>query len=346
MKKELSQMPATDPAASVRREPRVGEELLYLTYDDVSSLGISRAEVMESTRLALTEHGRQNCEMPAKIGLHPLPDTLMHAMPAYLPGAQACGIKWSSCFPDNARRGLDQTSGVLVLNDWETGYPIAIMDSDWITAQRTPAVSALACERLARPDSAVLAIVGAGVQGRGHLEVLPTVLESLREVRIVDARPDLAEAVVRDAADRPYTVRAVATIEDAVRGADVVVSATAILQTPNPLVRHEWVQTGATLLPVDFDSIWEWETLSGADKFIVDSIEQMNYFHRTGYLPNGLPSVHAEIGQVVAGLRPGREHDDELIIDMNIGMAVEDMVLAREIVTRAVDAGRGRVLPL
>jgi alanine dehydrogenase len=156
------------------------------------------------------------------------------------------------------------------------------------------------------------------------------------------------EAAARLAATHgtSLAVRAVDTVEDVVQDADVIVSATAILFEPNPLVRHEWVKEGALILPVDFDSVWEWETLSGADKFIVDSVEEMEYFRTIGYLPNGLPPVHAEIGEVVAGLRPGRQHDGELIIDMNIGMGVEDVVVAHALYERALADGVGRLLPL
>lgn len=99
-------------------------------------------------------------------------------------------------------------------------------------------------------------------------------------------------------------------------------------------------------LGVDFDSIWEWETFKRADKFLVDSLDEMKYFMTVGYLPNGLPPLHAEIGEVVVGAKPGRESDDEFIIDMNIGMGVEDMVLAIEIYRRAQEKGLGRILPL
>jgi len=322
-----------------------GREVLYLTREEVVGLGLSDAEMIELVRTALVEHGRRRYEMPAKIGLHPLRDTLMHAMPAYVPHARACGIKWASCFPENEQRGLAQTSGLLVLNDPETGWPLAVMDAIWITARRTPAVSALACEKLARADSEVLGIIGCGVQGRGHLELLPRVLPRLREARVFDARPDAAQALARTHRDG-IEVRVAESVEAVVRGADVVVSATAILFEPNPLVRHDWVREGALVLPVDFDSVWEWETLSGADKFIVDSIEEMEYFRTVGYLPHGLPPVHAEIGQVVAGVKPGRERDDELIVDINIGMGVEDVVVARALYERALEQGAGRRLPL
>jgi ornithine cyclodeaminase/alanine dehydrogenase len=320
-------------------------DLLYLTQEEVVALGVSDRDVIDLVRASLEEHGRKRCEMPAKIGLHPLPDTLMHAMPAYVPGERACGLKWVACFPQNAARGLSQTSGLMMLNDPDTGWPVAVMDAIWITARRTPAVSALAAERLAPPDARVLAIIGCGVQGRAHLEMLPLVLPALTEIRLFDERRRVAQELAAES-DGSLDVVASETVEAAVRGAQVVVTATAILFEPRPIVRHAWVEPNALILPVDFDSAWEWQTLSAADKFVVDSIEEMEYFRSIGYLPNGLPPIHAEIGEIVAGVRPGRERDDELIVDMNIGMGVEDVVLARHLYERARAEGAGRLLPL
>ena len=130
------------------------------------------------------------------------------------------------------------------------------------------------------------------------------------------------------------------------RNSDVVVTATAILQKPNQLIRDAWVKEGALLLPIDFDSVWEWKTMKRCDKFLVDSMDEMNYFMTVGYLANGMHTLHADIGEVVAGVKPGRESDDELIMDLNIGMGVEDVVLARDILDRAMKKGIGRRLPL
>jgi ornithine cyclodeaminase/alanine dehydrogenase-like protein (mu-crystallin family) len=332
--------------SAVSHEPSVGSRLLYLTRDDVEELGFADEEIVECVRMALTEHALQRCEMPPKIGLHPLQDTLMHAMPAYVAGAGACGLKWASCFPGNQSLGLAQTSGLLILNDERTGWPIALMDAIWITARRTPGVSALACEKLARRDSAVLGIIGCGVQGRGHLEFLPRMLPNLAEVRLFDTRPDAAPLLAQSYRGEELRVFAVDSVEGVVRGADVVVSATAILSKPNPIVKHAWVEPGTLILPIDFDSAWEWETLFSAGKFIVDSVPEMEYFGTIGYLPNGLPTVYAEIGEVVAGVRPGRETDTEVIVDMNIGMGVEDVVVAQALYERAIERRIGMMLPL
>jgi len=131
-----------------------------------------------------------------------------------------------------------------------------------------------------------------------------------------------------------------------VRGSDVVVTATAILQKPNPIIKDEWIKGGALLLPVDLDSVFEWKTMKGADKFLVDSLDEMNYFMSIGYLAHGLPPIHAEIGEVVADLKPGRQSDEEVIFDMNIGMGVVDVVVAKDILERAIKENIGTRLPL
>jgi ornithine cyclodeaminase/alanine dehydrogenase len=327
-------------------DAKVGKSMLYLSRAEVEQAALAPVEILELTRRSLVEHGNRRVEMPAKIGLHPLPDTLIHAMPAHVPAADACGIKWSASFPQNVKKGLPQTIGVIVMNDEETGFPIAIMDSSWVTAKRTPAVSALACEALAPRETRVLTIIGCGVQGEAHLEMLPLVLTELEEIRLLDVRSAAAERLRLIARERTLNATVADDAERAVRNADVIVSATAILAKPKPFIRHEWIKQGALVLPVDFDSAWQWKTMTSADKFLVDSIDEMEYFRTIGYLPHGLPPIHAEIGEVIADLKPGRESDDELIVDMNIGMAVEDVVVAVEILERANAKGLGRLLPI
>ncbi len=330
------------------KKPERGKQILYLTYDDVVRVGLSPSEILQLVRMALTEHGHKRCEMPAKIGIHPVKDSLMHAMPAWVSGAQACGIKWAECFPDNYKYKLPQTSGLMIINCPETGWPLCVLDAIWVTAKRTPAVTALACESLARKDARVAGIIGAGVQGREHVLALAQVLPELKTIKITDRFEKVTKQLIHDLQPTLSHIELIAceTIEEVVRGSLVVVSATAILAKPNPQVRDEWVEPGAFIAPIDFDSLWEWKTFNRADKFLVDSLDEMKYFMTVGYLPNGLPPLHGEIGEVIAGLKRGRERDDELIINMNIGMAVEDVVVGKDIFHRACEKDIGCLLPL
>ncbi len=324
-----------------------GREILYLTRNQIESMGYTHIDIMKLVRIALAEHGKKMVEMPAKIGIHPIYNAFHHAMPAFVPVAEASGIKWVACFPENYKYKLDQTSALIVLNDIQTGWPLAVMDGTWITAQRTAAVSAIAVEKLARRDSSQVGILGCGVQGQEHLAALATVIDSLKKVKVMDIRPGIArQLIARFEDDYSFEIVEAASIEELVRGSDVVVTATAVLQEPDPIIKDEWIEKGALLLPVDLDSVFEWATMKRADKFLVDSLDEMNYFMAIGYLAHGLPPLYAEIGEVVAGLKPGRQNDEEMIFDMNIGMGVVDIVVARDIVQRAIMETIGTRLPL
>src|SRR5271166_2637595 len=151
---------------------RLGQQLLYLSYADVAAAGPGMAEIITALEHMFREKGDGRVEMPPKIGIHTMPDAFLHAMPAAIPSQKAAGMKWVGGYPDNSKRGLPYITGLLVLNDPETGVPVALMDCTWITAQRTGAATAVAAKYLARPESSAVGILGCGVQGRSNLEAL------------------------------------------------------------------------------------------------------------------------------------------------------------------------------
>src|SRR5512143_1234464 len=130
-------------------------EFLYLSKDDVVSAGLTMAEIVGTVERAFVEMGNGRVEMPPKPGIHPGQggDNFIHAMPAYIPAMKSAGIKWVSGYPVNQAKGLPYITGLLILNDPETGLPKAVMDCTWITAMRTAAATAVAARRLARPES-------------------------------------------------------------------------------------------------------------------------------------------------------------------------------------------------
>ena len=154
----------------------VTNQLLYLSQADVISLGLTMSEVIDSVEAAFREKGAGNVEMPPKPGIHTRPDAFIHSMPAYIKTTGAAGMKWIAGYPENPARGLPYISGLLVLNDPETGFPLAVMDAAWITAMRTAAATAVAAKYLCRPDVRSLAILGCGVQGRSNTDALLSVL--------------------------------------------------------------------------------------------------------------------------------------------------------------------------
>ena len=136
--------------------------------------------------------------MPAKIGVHPLPEVFFHAMPAYVPSQFSCGMKWIECYPNNPDRyNLPQTTGLIVLNDILSGCPIAIMDATWVTAMRTPAVTVLAAGAL-HPDAETFGMFGCGVQGIEHCKFIVHTLKNLKKIYIYDIKHEAMDNLIKE----------------------------------------------------------------------------------------------------------------------------------------------------
>ena len=320
--------------------------LLYLSQADVAAVGPAMAEIIAALDTAFREKGEGRVEMPPKPGIHPGGgDNFMHAMPAWIPALGAAGVKWVGGFPDNRRRGLPYITGLLVLNDPETGLPLAVMDCVWITAMRTGAASALSARHLARADSRVMGVLGCGVQARTHVEALAE-LFPLGRVMAYDIHPERAAAFAAEAGERfGLEGVAVATPRQAVTGCDIVVTAGPILKTPHATIQPGWLDPGAFASLVDFDSYWHPAALAEAARFCTDDTAQLRHYQAMGYFRD-IPPIDADLGQLVTGARPGRQARDERTIAANLGLALDDMAVAPLIYRRAVDEGVGVQLPL
>lgn len=322
-----------------------GHELLYLSRADVEAVDLSMAEIIRALESMFREKGEGRVEMPPKPGIHPRQDAFIHAMPAYIPALQAAGVKWISGYPQNQAKGLPYITGLLILNDPETGLPIAVMDATWITAQRTGAATAVAARHLARPDSSTAGIVACGVQGRSNVEALASVF-ALTRVKAFDVRPEVARAFAKEvSAALGVDVEVVDHPKEAVVGSDLVVTSGPILKEPTPVIEAGWLDEGAFACPVDFDSYWQGAALRQASKLATDDLDQLEYYRGAGYFKE-TPRPYADLGEIVAGLKPGRETDDERTIYVNLGLALDDMATAILIYRRAVEAGVGTKLPL
>ena len=322
------------------------EQLLYLSQADVASVGVTMAEIIELLETAFREKGKGQVEMPPKPGIHPGDgDNFIHAMPAYIPAMNSAGVKWVSGFPENYRHGLPYITGLLILNDPETGLPISVMDCVWITAMRTAAATAVAARRLARPDSSVLGVLGCGVQGKTNTEAL-NVLFPLKRVMAYDVDLKAVSSFVNEISSRfNLEVTPVATPKEAVTSCNMVVTAGPILKTPHATIQAGWLDEGAFASLVDFDSYWHPAALNEADKFCTDDVAQLNHYKEVGYFQD-IPSIHADLGELVVGEKPGRETPNERTLACNLGLAMDDMAVAPTIYQQALDNGIGTWLPL
>ncbi len=323
----------------------MSNQLLYLSQADVAAVGLSMAEIIDALEAMFREKGEGRVEMPPKPGIHPMPDAFIHAMPAYIPALKSAGIKWVSGFPENYKRGLPYITGLLVLNDPETGLPLAVMDCVWITAKRTGAATAVAARYLARRDAEVVGILGCGVQGRSNLEAL-RVLFPIKRVMAYDINPEAQRRYVAEMSERfGLEVVPVQTPREAVSGCDIVVTAGPILLKPHATIRAGWLDAGAFASLVDFDSYWHPDALAEVDKFCTDDIPQLEHYRQLGYFQH-IPPIYADLGELVTGRKAGRERRDERTIACNLGLALDDMATAPLIYRRAIERGIGTWLPL
>jgi ornithine cyclodeaminase/alanine dehydrogenase len=326
-------------------------EILYLSRADVEALALPMPAIIDRVEAAFLEKGLGRTEMPPKPAVHPGgagTGNFIHAMPALIPAMGAVGVKWISGFPANPQRGLPYICGLLILNDVQTGLPVAVMDATWITAMRTGAATAVAVRKLARRDAGSFAILGCGVQGRTNLEAVATVAPSLREVRAYDIDPGRTERYIEEMKARFPALRFVAARGPgaAVEGADIVVTAGPILARPEPSLEASWFGEGALAVPLDYDAYWKPEALRRAERFYTDDSAQLLYTRSLGAHFRDIPAIYADLGEVVAGRKEGRLHDRERLVCMNMGIALEDMATASLLLERAQAQGLGTRLPL
>ena len=313
------------------------QKILYLSQRDIEKVDLPMEEIIEALDEAFKEKGLGKVEMPPKPGIHTMPDAFIHAMPAYIPSLGSAGIKWVSGYPENYKRNLPYITGLLILNDPETGVPLSVMDCIWITAMRTGAATAMAAKYMANMESTTVGILGCGVQGRTNLRALQIMMPQLREVKAYDISGDAAKKYAEEMQKQTeLNIRIVGSPEEAVRNSDIIVTAGPILKDPDPAIEGDWLKPGVFASPVDFDSYFKKSAFESCDKFVTDDREQCLYYKSLGYFQH-IPEIYADLGEIAAGIKPGRENRDEKIICANLGLAMDDMATAIKIYKKAVE---------
>lgn len=331
---------------TLKTQLNLGHEVLWLTKDECIKYGPDLDETLAITKRALIAHGTKKFEMPAKIGIHPWSDVFFHAMPAYVPDELGAGIKWIECFPRNPKQyNLPQTTGLQIMNDIVTGVPYAIMDCSWLTAMRTPAVTALSAAAL-HPDCEYFGMFGCGVQGQEHVRYIVRTLKNLKKIYINDVHPEMMDKLIARCQPEIDVEIVKSEPKEMAEKCEVLASATIILLKPLGVVKREWVGAGQTILPCDLNTFFDPAIQRESDKYFVDSIDEHELFAGMGYFPDGLPKICGQTGEILAGLIEGRTSKDELITCSNIGMSVCDIAMGKAIYDKAVAAGAGVKLPL
>ena len=306
--------------------------LLFLSRAEVAGLLPDVHEQLDLVEHAYRSLAAGRVELPPKPGVHPRKDSFLHAMPAYLRDEDVVALKWVAGYPANKARGLPYITGLIVVNDAETGLPVAVMDGAEITAARTSAASGVCVRRFAPAGWSRAAILGCGEQGLFHARLLHA-LNAGVSLRAWDPHPERIERL-GDLAEPA------AGWEDALAGAEVIVTAGPIIEDPNPPLRPEHLGQRWLALPIDFDFYFGAETVSSADLFLADDVGQFEYYRELGHF-QGWPAPEENVGE---GL--GREGSPARVLCCNLGIGALDAAFANAVLERARVAGVGTELEL
>jgi ornithine cyclodeaminase len=323
----------------------------YLGGPEVEALAMTDEEILDAVEAGLLAQGRGETVIEPRVHLVPDPSFRGHfnVLRGYVAPLGVAGVKVVGDYVDNYTRGLPSEMALLALFDPRTGMPVALLDATAITDMRTGAVTAIGARHLARRGSRVLGHVGARGTAYWNVRLLARLFD-FEEIRVHSRRPESRRAFgARLEADLGRPVRVVDDWEACVRGADIVVEASR-LEAPAPLLRTAWIQPGACVIPYGTMSAVELSLTDVMDKIVVDDWGQcragpfgaLRAHVETGRLSE--TTLHGELGQIVAGRKPGRERDDETILFWHRGLSLSDIALGHAMLAKARRLGLGQPL--
>lgn len=334
----------------------IEHQILYLNRKDILSLGNNSSKIyVDAVKRALILHSEKNFSQPLKPYLKTykkeehIADRII-AMPAYLGDPPISGIKWIGSKHNNlTKRNMERASALIVLNDPETNFPIAILEGSVISSMRTAAVTVVATQYLAKNNFESLSIIGCGLIADKHLQSMLENFNNIKNVYLydlsVDKAKELADTFRVKHSNVQFTV--CSNLENVVEEAEVLVTCTV---TEKPYIKAEWLRKGVFISNISIMDL-EKETFLKADKVIVDDWEQAN---REKKVINQLVEegrfskdmLYAELGEIISGKKAGRENEDEIIILNPMGMAIEDISCAYELYNKACHNDVGEKLSL
>jgi len=294
---------------------------------------------LDLARTALSALSRGAAEMPPKIGVHPRPGALLHAMPAWLRDGDLVGLKWVSAYPGNKARGLPATNALVMLNDADTGVATWIMDGTRITAVRTASVSGVALRLLGPGRVDRIALLGSGVQARSHVEVIGALMPDA-ELVLYDHHPERAEAVAAEARLAGRSASVAHSALEAVGSAQVVITM-ARLGSMTQVMTSDWLAPGTLVIAVDFATYASAELARSAGLFAVDDRDQFVALRASGRFDD-YPDPSITLGELID--RAPATGDGPVLVN-HLGIGLADVVFASAIARRALDQGLGMELP-
>lgn len=322
-------------------------ETILLNQSQVKELTTMK-EIIENVETAYKFHAERKVQMPPKeyIFYKKFRGDL-RIMPCFIRGLDESGVKNVNVHPDNPRKySLPTVMAMIELVDPKTGFPVSVMDGTWITDMRTGAAAGVATKYLARDNSEILGLVGAGVQAATGLEAINEVMD-IKEVRVSCRTCETRDLFAQKASEKyGIPVKSVETIKEAVQGADVLLTTTPARE---PVVKSKWVSPGTHINAMGADAPGKQELDSHIlqkAKIIIDCWDQASHSGEINIpVQEGLvrqSDIQGKIGDVIIGKVPGRTSDEEITVFDSTGLAVQDVVTAWNVYEKALQKGIGQ----
>ncbi|MBN2487525.1 MAG: alanine dehydrogenase [Methanosarcinaceae archaeon] len=322
-------------------------EILWLAQKDVKCV-LDMASAMDVVEKAFKQHGLKKVQMPPKTYLYfEKHNGDLRTMPAFLEEQDITGVKIVNVHPDNFGKGLPTVMAVMVLNSTSTGAPLVVMDGTYLTGIRTGAAGGVAAKYLARKDSKVVGMVGSGSQARTQLLALAQVFD-IEQVKVTNRNIKGCEEFVKAMESYVKFEMLITPSVEEVCDCDILVTTTPVR---SPLVRSEWIKPGTHINAIGADAMGKEELdpqILTRAKIVVDDIVQASHSGEvnmplsTGVISSG--DIYGELGEVVAGIKPGRTGKDEITVFDSTGLAIQDVATANLVYGKAVERGIGRKL--
>jgi len=323
----------------------MNKKTLILGNSQVQRL-IDMPQVLKVIENAFILYGKNLVQMPAKIYLHlDKYNGDFRAMPAYIEGMEACGLKWVNVHPKNRRFGLPAVMAIIILSDPQTGFPLCIMDGTLLTNLRTGAAGGIAAKYLARKDSSVVGLVGCGVQARTQLLALKELFK-IKLVCVWGNKVEYAKKFLEDTRHLGLNIKIKDKISDCVKQADIVVTTTPVRK---PIVKSEWIKYGTHINAIGADAKGKEELepeLLKRAKLVVDDWQQASHSGEINVAVScGIitkKDIYATLSEVLIGKKKGRVSSKEITIFDSTGLAIQDVAVANLVYKRALRKKIGR----
>ena len=320
----------------------------FLSGADLDALGLGMGELVDILEAAFRAKAAGEVTMPPKIFFHRGGPRFYSSMVSASPALGYAGCKWQSGDPENPDIGLPYIQGLYILTEDATGRMRAVMDAEWITGRRTAAASGLVIRHLAKDSDRTLGILGCGLQARAHLEAVHAVRPQFDECVCYDLVPERQERFVAEMTGKFGFASIVGTgsPEEAVRNCGVLVTGGPIQKDREPVIRPDWIGAGTLVVTIDYDSYVTDEAIRAMDLVLTDDYGQIEDARRNeGKFP-AVTRVDSSVADLVAHGKGARTSDEQRILVFNLGIALEDLATAIEVLNRADRNGIGTMLPM